>query len=54
MIFLGTLSLNVIFGKVGLTLEEGDIHGIVDFPGKRRVTFITLLTRGVIEEYTFE
>ena len=54
MIFLGTLPLNFGFRKVGLTLEEGDIHGIVDFPGKRRVTFIILLTRGVIEEYTLE
>ena len=54
MIFLGTLPLNVGFGKVGLTLEVGDIHGIIDFPGKRRVTSITLLTRGVTKEYTLE
>ena len=54
LIFLGTLPLNVGFGKVGLTLEEGDIHGIVDFPSKRIVTFITFLTRVAAKEYTLE
>ena len=48
------LPLNISFGVKGLNFKECYIHGYVNFPLSRRVTFIPFLAWRLPKEETFD